>query len=299
MKVALSLMVVTLQTAAASTAYHVGCFENDEGKVFREASKGSNVNGVSCLEKCSGNRYAGVKNGQECWCSDSLEKMELTAAKECDVKETVKLSVYSRMSGDKLPSAPGTLVGCFFESSDLENRKLPYAAYRNEDTATVQECLNVCHFNGYHYAGLQDGAECWCGQSLTGSKRTHTSECNHHCTGDEAAYCGAPFMNSVYSLDMPLPVLSSTFKGCFSDNIGGPYVMPVKAYDNSDNTISECVSVCGFNGYKYAGLEYGSECHCSSSIDELTPAEGCEMPCAGDEKSVCGGFYKLSVYHVV
>lgn len=53
------------------------------------------------------------------------------------------------------------------------------------------------------------------------------------------------------------------------------------------------------SGYRFAGLEYGTECHCGNRIS--TPqarSEDCNLNCKTERDSLCGGVARLSIYKV-
>jgi hypothetical protein len=64
-------------------------------------------------------------------------------------------------------------------------------------------------------------------------------------------------------------------------------------------TVEYCVDFCA--GYKYAGLEYASQCFCGNTIAaDRAPQDGilgnCQMKCTGDDGEYCGGPSALSLY---
>jgi hypothetical protein len=62
-------------------------------------------------------------------------------------------------------------------------------------------------------------------------------------------------------------------------------------------TIDECVDMC--RNYSYVGLEYGSQCWCSNSIQNgAFPVDDdqCDMLCAGDPQQICGSRNALSIF---
>ncbi|KAK0125112.1 hypothetical protein ONS96_008978 [Cadophora gregata f. sp. sojae] len=51
------------------------------------------------------------------------------------------------------------------------------------------------------------------------------------------------------------------------------------------------------NDYQYAGLEYGEECFCGASVNNIQADEAdCDFSCAGDDSEICGGFNRVSIY---
>lgn len=71
---------------------------------------------------------------------------------------------------------------------------------------------------------------------------------------------------------------------------------------SSTFTVDKCVSSCQTAGYKYAGVEYGSQCFCGNSIGITTWAQlqdqsKCNIPCPGDSTNMCGGNNALNFFY--
>lgn len=70
-------------------------------------------------------------------------------------------------------------------------------------TLTPAVCINSCSSNGFSYAALQDGHECWCGSSLNNSTKAgvkiDVAQCNMNCTGDANQQCGGYFAVRAFS----------------------------------------------------------------------------------------------------
>lgn len=62
-----------------------------------------------------------------------------------------------------------------------------------------------------------------------------------------------------------------------------------------------CMAHCQAGGYHYAGVEYGSECHCGTGYaGGVAPAAAnvseCSMRCTGDFTTACGGSFRIQLY---
>ncbi|KAJ7462545.1 WSC domain-containing protein, partial [Mycena latifolia] len=70
---------------------------------------------------------------------------------------------------------------------------------------------------------------------------------------------------------------------------------------NSDtNTPLSCTQNCFSLGFTYAGVEYGNECYCGTSLASDVSAANiadCDMPCAGDATITCGAGWRMQVYN--
>lgn len=66
-------------------------------------------------------------------------------------------------------------------------------------------------------------------------------------------------------------------------------------------TIDGCLSMCEDKGYSFAGVEFGEECYCGSSIPTtITYSDGnCNVACTGDSTEMCGGGWGLDLYELV
>lgn len=92
------------------------------------------------------------------------------------------------------------------------------------------------------------------------------------------------------------PAPSSTSSGfayvhCYQDD--SARILPQSSDSNNLQTIDKCLAKCASGGYAYAGVEYGQECFCASTLRSnavQAPEGDCAMPCPGD-----GGFCYLSV----
>lgn len=56
-------------------------------------------------------------------------------------------------------------------------------------------------FRGYMYAGLEFGAECYCGHKIQAPNASE-SECNMECKGEKSNVCGGANRLSIYRLEL-------------------------------------------------------------------------------------------------
>ncbi|KAJ3541508.1 hypothetical protein NMY22_g3862 [Coprinellus aureogranulatus] len=89
-----------------------------------------------------------------------------------------------------------------------------------------------------------------------------------------------------------------TALGCYSDT-AAPRTLGAQVTVNAAMTIERCIATCDEADYKYAGLEFGSECYCDSVIQlpgEQVDDADCAMTCSGDATQTCGGPSRLNIY---
>ncbi|KAB5511574.1 WSC domain-containing protein [Coniochaeta sp. 2T2.1] len=185
------------------------------------------------------------------------------------------------------PTIPNRL-GCFQDSTP---RLLPFNV-RIGEVFTPTICKRACTEAGYKYAGVQNAAECWCGDIPPPSASLlPDSACNVECTGSIST-CGAPWRMEVYR---------SNYLGCFTDR-ADPRVFPVLIPLGGDRPSLNrglCVRQCIEYGYRYAGLENGGDCYCgdeppapSTSVSE----DQCSTPCPDTTSDqTCGAPWRLDV----
>ncbi|TDZ17789.1 putative fungistatic metabolite [Colletotrichum orbiculare MAFF 240422] len=101
------------------------------------------------------------------------------------------------------------------------------------------------------------------------------------------------------------------YQGCYNETTNLPGTAGDRALSDGANqvlmgnmTVPLCLSFCSKGTdkeYKYAGIEYSRECWCSSHISSLSAKyadSDCNMTCDGNDKMICGGSMKLSVYMI-
>ena len=95
----------------------------------------------------------------------------------------------------------------------------------------------------------------------------------------------------------PIPLSWTTLASCAVDNperiIAGDITTQV-----ANNTAAQCVASCATQGFGYAGVEFGNECHCGTGLVaplEDAPATDCNTPCAGNSSFACGGVWRIQV----
>lgn len=92
------------------------------------------------------------------------------------------------------------------------------------------------------------------------------------------------------------------YQGCASDsNTAAPTARALNGtylYDSVGMTIQKCLNYCAQQNYSLAGLEFQSQCYCGL---EFKPGyslgqTGCNLTCAGDPSTRCGGRARLDVF---
>ena len=138
--------------------------------------------------------------------------------------------------------------------------------------------------------GFQDGAQTDIFTAGSASAPT-TYVDNAYATGTGTKTSAAPTATAT-----ALPS-GWTSLGCMTDSSTNR-ALDGGSTSSNDMTVESCVASCASRGFPYAGVEYGTECHCGSAkaVMNSAPASECNVRCAGDQWSFCGGGYRMNMY---
>lgn len=143
------------------------------------------------------------------------------------------------------------------------------------------------------------------------SDEASLEDCDMPCAGDDTQYCGAGDRLELYSTTAsqtsatPTPTVSPShletvndyaLVGCWTELPNGR-ALRQRITSSPDMSNKECAEYC--SNYRYFATQFGSECYCGSHVDvntQAAPLEDCNMPCAGDDLSYCGGRSRLELY---
>ncbi|XP_046543699.1 uncharacterized protein LOC124253889 [Haliotis rubra] len=90
----------------------------------------------------------------------------------------------------------GVAIGCFTDVK--EDRDLPYEPLTDPAAGVwPPSCIHHCYLKGYFYAGIQNGYECFCGNSY--GKYGPAANCSMPCFPHPEMKCGGPLANYVHS----------------------------------------------------------------------------------------------------
>ncbi|KAJ7718195.1 WSC domain-containing protein [Mycena maculata] len=170
------------------------------------ATAGPNMTVEACIAFCAAGDYifAGVEFGDECYCDSTIQIPGVGAPiTDCNEPCVGNPSEFCGASGFLTVFASGapdpTLVadpeldwsyqGCL--TDDVANRTLQ-ARINVPVGVTAQTCTASCEAAGaYLFAGLEDGQECWCGNSTnTFAENVSDDDCREVCVADHTEYCG-------------------------------------------------------------------------------------------------------------
>lgn len=210
-----------------------------------------------CAQLCQsqGYIYAGVANGQDCHCGASYNPALATPATptECNVPcagdpsqicgSNNRIQIYTRSP----PAVPFLPPGWSLADPtnpcavDSNARALadPVVTTLNNNTAAV--CASYCRARGYNFAGVEYGAECWCGTGFVNNVppgEGESWECDMVCPGDDTLLCGGSWRIQVYSFN---PASATSTSSTTRATETGPGATPVPI--TSAPTLSSTVPV--------------------------------------------------------
>lgn len=167
-------------------------------------------------------------------------------------------------------------VGCYKDLAPNVDRPLATLASRNDTSQTPTNCQAQCLQLGTSYAGVQDGRECWCGNTIQAPMNNTPvaeSDCNKHCSGDPTLLCGQG--GRIYLYEYIQPVVPWIELRCYGEK--NPRILRNQIATPGgwqNNTRQNCISGCHKAGYTYAGLENAGECWCDNQLTGQLASDG-------------------------
>jgi hypothetical protein len=166
------------------------------------------------MDSCAaaGFPFAGVEYATQCFCGTSIVQSgsdtgspvsESDCNSPCSGDNKLACGAGKRIMIFNNPSVKGVNVGkipsgwsqkgCF---SDLSTNRALTGWQSTTNTNTPENCMNACAGKGYPFAGVEYGAQCFCGNSIVKSGDTTGSQvaitnCNQACSGNGSLQCGA------------------------------------------------------------------------------------------------------------
>ena len=165
---------------------------------------------AKCAALCTGRNVFGIEYGVECYCGDTISTSLIasdptTCNVACGGQSNFvcgggwRLTVYTRTPPVVQQVAGWQSVGCV---SDSATRTLTGAVFGNQADITPAKCATLC--TGSKYFGVENGNECYCGNTLPSGLTAPAGDCSFRCTGNDAYQFGGGWRLNVYQ------VLSST-----------------------------------------------------------------------------------------
>jgi len=159
--------------------------------------------------------------------------------------------------------------GCDFRGNDLSNQGVDKADQCLQLCERTPECTHFTFNSQNNNCLMKEG-------SVSRSSAIRT----------EGAECGLVANN-----------FENKYLGCYEDS-NPRDLYSVYYHGHPSNTLEDCFQFCSCHDYRYAGLQYGSECWCSDTYGKYGTSNSCITPCTGNAEQICGGPSANSVYDV-
>ncbi|NXG35799.1 WSCD2 protein, partial [Dromaius novaehollandiae] len=191
-------------------------------------------------------------------------------------------------------------IGCYVDNT--RRRTLRGVSFFDYKKMTVFRCQDNCAERGYLYAGLEFGAECYCGHKVQAANVSE-AECGMACKGERGNTCGGVNRLAIYRLELAQESArrygSAIFRGCFRrpDNVS--IALPA-SQTMLNMSVDKCVDFCTEKEYPLSALA-GTACRCGFptslfTLHEREDEQLCAQRCAGEEYESCGTADYFLVY---
>jgi len=201
--------------------------------------------------------------------------------------------------------------GCYRDSGRRDLPAFTYNRNHNIDPLSVQRCQSICKKRNYRFAGVQNGYQCYCGNSFGRYGKYPEEKCyRRHCYGSWHEECGGSYANSIYATGLDKEKvqaedkkLANAYQGCFQDR--APKRFAAHQLKSHFMHPRMCVEFCAKRFAQYAGISYAYQCWCGSTprlikgvnrYYKKLPENYCNYKCRGDSTKKCGGPNRLSVW---
>lgn len=189
---------------------------------------------------------------------------------------------------------------------DTDDRILKDVTVNRIEDNTPASCIASCSAKGYTHAGVEDGMECYCGNGVEDDiESVKISECDLPCPGDAWQKCGGDWRIALYTSGSsdrpptPLPSGWGMVADCAVDVADRLFTDTQITRMEQGNTPLVCATHCADQGFAFASVENGRECHCGNGLARLVtprPVSDCYMQCPGDSEQECGGPWAAQIY---
>lgn len=317
-------------TTSAPTSIYLGCFQDDVNRVL-DMMPGGEFDVEGCRQFCRniGYPYSAIQVGYQCFCGNQYDS--LGAATNCNTQcfnpadqfcgGPLANSVY--LSGASLETSVPALdsnlnCGCRGDILNGAPRDLPHQAPYTY--LTQVGCIRYCKSQGYDFAGLQYGMECYCGNAagsygmslncyfLDKDFDGVSDGCWDYGVGacyDDSNHCkcGGSDSNSLFRTSQAVscpPEIppTSTFLGCTRDQYNS-IVRDLSVLGTASASVAECRNICKDIGFAYSAVQFGQECFCGNSygLYGAVVISECNKACiVNPSETGCGNAGRNSVY---
>ena len=201
------------------------------------------------------------------------------------------------LGDDSSSCAPGTTGANrnerFFNFIKAFPISCPDPAGRNCDTV---DFINCGHDGGCMMASSGGQARLFIDNFYGNNNRSYDFGYPRVQTGDDP-YPNPALNSSTASVNNNTYAGNMTYRGCWSDQPA--QTLTNRTYVGNANSIESCTAACAQGGNTIAGLEYGTQCYCGTSLGYQAVQvidSSCNVACSGNASETCGGNNRLSLF---
>ncbi|KAI2789285.1 hypothetical protein POX_e07315 [Penicillium oxalicum] len=180
----------------------LGCYsDSTSARALSTAvqNPGGTVETCQSLCESGGFTFAGMEFGTQCFCGTAiLNDAAVIDSSACNTpcpQNPAEICGGSNALSMYAVVPVWQSVGCYSDTT----LKRTLAQSFNVAGNTVEMCQSVCQQNGFIYAGMEYGTQCFCGNSIDNGASL-TSACGTACPGNSAEICGGANALSMYYL---------------------------------------------------------------------------------------------------
>ena len=185
---------------------YIGCYKDSEGGFsdlsgfFKIATNDGRFSST-CREICKKFLFFGLQQGPdgiECRCGNEFGYYGVALDDECSAcgggtSDSGRCGLSRRNGIYRVEPFTAKSVGCFGDKPDQRDLE-HYAGDRHTPITCAAACSNYTVF------GLQNGSECYCGDTYGHYGNANLTTCMMPCVADSKLFCGGRWTNSVFHL---------------------------------------------------------------------------------------------------
>jgi hypothetical protein len=171
---------------------------------------------------------------------------------------------------------------------------------------TIEICQAFCISRNYGLAGIENGKDCYCGNTILNGGIAKAKACITPCGGNTLERCGGAKSMSLFQItnfvfpSHPKIVQNYQYQGCYKEPNRGHVLSGPSFKSTAGMTVESCVAFCRNQVpiHIYAGMTNGIQCFCGSTRlpAALQGPSVCNSLCSGNKTEFCGGSNYLDIY---
>ncbi|CAC9885215.1 unnamed protein product, partial [Aureobasidium pullulans] len=220
-----------------------------------------------CQTYCTkrGYQYSGLENGNQCYCDLAINPTAIIANQ----------ANFTKGCNIFCPGNRSEICGGAFYMSLYNNTDPAFKPTTDLTKSVIQLTVPVAPFNKTYVGCATEGSG---GRALNSST------------------------NPAYKPVQIVPNVGKyNSKGCVQEPTTGGRALKGGSTTATDMTVEKCIKYCLGKNFRFAGIEYGSQCYCGSQVEAGATTIKCDtsklMLCPGNKYQFCGAGNLLNLYY--